>query len=132
MDYNTEEVESLKEWLSEMADSTEYEHAEFEVADGVTVAFDWSMEYDEATLPISVLIHGEGFDLFTRSAERTLVETGALGHGENHGDELAAGIETWVYHNFSKNFDELVFEYGETNADLWQFTAWVLNPNFER
>ena len=132
IDYNDVEIEKFGIILSEAKYADEYGYWEFDVAPGVSVELDWSMEYDEPTLPITVVVHGVGLDLFSRAVGDTLTKTGELGHGPNHGDELAADLEHSFYHHFTKDFDELTFEFVENqNGDAWVFQAWVTNPNYE-
>lgn len=131
LDYDTNQTEAFKQYLADMAVADTYEHADFEVADGISVECDWTQEYDEGLLPIDVLIHGQGFQLFTRGTGDTLAETGSYGHGPNHGDTISADVGAWVANKFNREFDELIFEFSEScNGDAWLFTAWVPNPHF--
>jgi hypothetical protein len=130
LDYDSDEIEAFTTWLEVMRDSDEYEHAEFDVAPGVTIDCDWSHDYDEPYLTISVIVQGPGFELFTRGTGKTLTETGSYGWGPNHGDELACDIAGWVADNFYGGFDEMVFEYSDQlTPDAWLFHGSVANPN---
>lgn len=129
LETNPDEIEQFKSFLTDSKDADAYDMAEFEIADGVTVSLGWSMEYNEPTLPVTVLIHGEGFNLFTRGRGDTLAETGSYGFGGNAGDVIEALVEGIVAREFSGDFEELIFEENGSNADLWSFTAWVPNPN---
>lgn len=130
LDYDTEEVRRMKQWLIAQRESDEYGFGEFEIVPGVTVNFDWSLDYDEPTLPVTILVYGDGLNLFTRGTENTLTETGALGHGPNYGEEISYLVEEWIRENFVGQEHPMEFEYSDQEApNLWLFTAWIENPN---
>lgn len=127
--WNADERRHFEQWLKAQADDMKYEHAEFEIADGVTVDMDWSMEDGEWDLPVNVLIHDEGFQLFTRGTERNLTETGALGFGPNHGEEIVEYLDSAFYEYFDVNMDYIEFGYDEANStgSMWLFYEYVPN-----
>lgn len=125
--FDRTELDALGDWFDAMANSTDgYEFAEFEIAPGITVSCDWSMEYDEPTVPITIVVTGEGFEHIDGSAGKTLSDT------ESVGEEIALAVTQEVYDNFTTDYYELPFEYHGHQSEggrMWLFTAWVTNPN---
>lgn len=127
---NEEEVKRFRAFLTRMSDANEYESDEFEVLDGVAVDCDWVHDADEPWLSISVVVTSDGFRWFTRGKERTLTDTGALGHGPNHGENVAMLIDGAVRDHFTNDYDQLVFEADDQlDPDAWLFHGSVPNPN---